>query len=404
MPIELKSKLLPSDEKTAELEIFLSTYYGSSSQTEKNKIVHGGELVVEYYGKNNKQHSTSEIKSIYSINTKNSALLNQIEQKSQEALSTSHGVEVARAVLFSSYEVNGSYRFNNVFQIIPAPENAPKPEFALADHPFILEYTYSKSTHNLINNHRKQIQLEELSLILNIFIKNGVNSLNNNVHHGWVIVPNKSENTSWDTRYLQNGYILPDEDTTKKDKYGFTIINSELIIKKDEPNDYFTEKGITIGESFSLPNSINMLIEKFYSLCKNNRECFLRASYWKRVGSNSYYISQSNAYIALVNAIESLIPHEKAEWCCISCKREIKKGLTQLFHEFVESNMPGSNSSYSKELYAIRSKYTHGKHLMPNDMHATGFRFNPTNNYNSSNYRNLALVVQISMINWLMRK
>ncbi len=57
MSVDLKSKLLPCKEMTAELEVFLSTYY---TRTEPNKIVHGDELVVEYYGKNNKNHSPTE--------------------------------------------------------------------------------------------------------------------------------------------------------------------------------------------------------------------------------------------------------------------------------------------------------------------------------------------------------
>lgn len=400
MDADLKSKLLPDNNQTSELEMFLCAYFGRSSQPEPNKVVHGEKLVVEYYGKNNKNHKTTEIKSIYLINNSDSEILKDIEVKAKEALSLNNGVEVVRHVLFSPYETKGNYRYCNDFQILIPPSDCPKADQILADHPFILEFTYKQSSDLQINIHRRSKRLDELSLILNVFLKGGVKSIRNNAHKEWVIVPDKIDNTSWESRYLQQGYMLPDEGKIEKDIYGFTIFNENKILHQIEPNVYYAEYSMTLGETLSLPSDFSRILSKFFSLNKTDYDNCLRASYWKKVGSDSFHISQSNAYIALVNAIESLIPQEKAEYWCISCQKEIKKGLTQLFHDFVENYVPGLDSNFRKELYAVRSKYTHGKHLMPNDMLGSGYQFNPSNSTASSNYRTLAQVVQVSIFNW----
>lgn len=401
MSIDVTNNLLKKEVSTGELEVFLNTYFPVSSQTGKNKITHGGKLTVEYYGKNNEKHSQSEIKSIYLVDEKDTELLAALEQESHKALSTDNGTEIGRVVLFSGSEVKANYRFREEFQISPIPKNAPKPNELLADHPFILEFSYKKSSHPLINMHRRTKNFEALSLILNVFIKMGVTCQKNNIHKVWAIVSDESSPSSYEIRNVQLGYWLKDDEEVQRDQYGFTIYKNELEFTKLPSIKYFLPYSITVGDELSLPDNIDDLISKFYSLSEKDKTDFLRASYWKRVSSETHYISRSNAYIALVNAIESLIPQEKSSGTCENCQNEIKKGLTQLFHDFVEQYCPGLESAHKKELYSIRSKYTHGKQLMQDDLGSMGFRFNVANNNELENYRTIAQVVQVAMINWL---
>ncbi len=403
MPTNLKSKLLPNDNMTTELEIFLNSHYGSASQSEPNKVIYGNELVVEYYNGKNKKHLSTEIKSIYLISENESVFFNNIEIKIKEALSTDNGIEVRRTVLFSPYKVTGNYRLKNDFQILEVSPSAPKLDSLMGDHPFIFEYAYRKSTSFTIDAHRASIKLEELSLLLNMFIQEGVKHSSNNVRFEWVLVKNPLNNNAPETRYLQTGYMPTNEDFDQ-DEHGFTSNDLERTIKLIDTNKHFKEYGMYIGDEFNIPVDINNFFEKFYSLCEDDRDDFLRAAYWKRVGADVFYISQSNSFIALINSIESLIHQEKSESKCSSCGKENKKGLTQLFHDFIENNFSksGINSTYIKKLYDIRSKYTHGKKLMPRDIGATGF--NPASNSSFTDYRNLERVVQISLINWLMSR
>jgi hypothetical protein len=46
---------------------------------------------------------------------------------------------VWRVVLFASLPVKGTFRYRDRWQIRPVPDDAPKPSFAMAPHPFVLE-------------------------------------------------------------------------------------------------------------------------------------------------------------------------------------------------------------------------------------------------------------------------
>ncbi|MBW2560883.1 MAG: hypothetical protein JRE40_08520, partial [Deltaproteobacteria bacterium] len=50
--------------------------------------------------------------------------------------------EYRRALILSGIPVEGSYRFNDAFQIFPAEPEAPRPPAVLNHHPFVIEYRF----------------------------------------------------------------------------------------------------------------------------------------------------------------------------------------------------------------------------------------------------------------------
>jgi len=52
-----------------------------------------------------------------------------------------------RQVLFSSLPLTGYWRYGDEWQLMPVPEDAPKPEFLLAEHPFLIEVRGGQTQH-----------------------------------------------------------------------------------------------------------------------------------------------------------------------------------------------------------------------------------------------------------------
>ena len=387
-----------SKDQEEELGLFFSNHFGFSS-TDGNNMIYGGELVVEHYAQSNKNHRPEEIKKIRPVLDKNSSRLDNWEERAREALTTSLGIEVGHTVLFSPYSITGKYRFEDKFQILPVPENAEKPDFLRADHPFILEVSYLKSPNDQINIHRKQKAFNSIILLLNIIMKHGIKSIGNTVRHEWVL---DTSVHPWKSKYCQLGYILLGNYCPAKDSLGFSSAEEyETISEMDTNTDYF---GISLSaeDKFCLPENMTLLLNKFYSLCESDSENFGRALYWKKIASDSFYISKTNAYKNLVISIESLIPEAKASGFCKTCGRERKESITQSFHNFVECFVSGGgNSNFGKKLYEIRSNYTHGKQLMLSDVSIYSFGI-PEYHKENDRFRLLAKVVQISLLNWLL--
>jgi hypothetical protein len=397
MSKNLKDRLLPNVLQTRELEIFLLSYFGSSGQSEPNKVMYGDSIVVEYFGKSNKRRH-SEIKSIYPLKDRSNTFLDDLEEKAKEALSMNQGIAVGHDIWFNLLPVKGHFRLKDDFQISPVPDDAPQPGELYADHPFIFEYSFPNSSNLLIRNYRKSKRENELALLLNVFIRLGIKKMRGAMKE-WVV--DLSDVYGMSAKYLQIGYTFLDEDAQQKDGMGFTVPMMDEKLNQIPPDQYYGQGHIVVGDSFGIPANLQESFARYRVLSDKRQQDLLRASYWKMVGSNIFHISQSSAYVALVNAIESLIPPAKPEWCCLTCRQEHKIGLTQLFHDFLETYVPGLPPKYRKELYAIRSKITHGKRLMPYDELEFFVTFNPASNESLEEYRVLSQVVQVAMINWL---
>lgn len=395
--INLKDRLLPNEAQSDELEVFLTTYFSQNTQREPNKINFGGDLIVEYNKKN------TEIKSIYVAEGGGSVLLNNLEKEAREALSLNQGTKIDRVILFNQYSTKGHFRLENDFQISPVPDENPQPEFALANHPFVLEYAYPNSCNRFVRLHRSTKRQRELMLLLNAFLRGGVATADQSASYEWVLVPsNPDDPKSIETKYLQKGYWPSGIDAREKDKYGFSTSDIGRNLETTPSVEYYTEFGFSPIEVFRIPDNFQVSFKLYNALSADKKRDFLRASHWKKVSSDSFQISQSSAYIALVNAIESLVPPAKSEGRCSECGKEKGPGPTKNFRGFLEKYTPGVPSEYRNELYRIRSKFTHGGSLMPGDMAGKGgFRFNPGQNEIRNKHYALSHIVQVALISWL---
>lgn len=81
-------------------------------------------------------------------------------------LLTSAGTRVGTVVLFSQLPVDGWFKHETVLQILPAPNGAPRPKWLLADHPFMLQFSFPSSSSSVVRNSRKANRGRELALML----------------------------------------------------------------------------------------------------------------------------------------------------------------------------------------------------------------------------------------------
>ena len=396
----LTKLLLPNKEQQKELEIFLVNYFGNSAQTEPHKIVHGNALTVEY-SKNN-----SRIKTIHT--KEDFKLKDDLIKKAREALANNHGEQVHSMFVHSPIKMGGYFRYENKFQLLPAPINALKVDSLLASHAFNLEFSFPKSTDLDINMHRSSKKSSEIILLLNSLLRHGIILKERSSKYEWGLFIKEDK---FLCEYFNLGYIGGNDDR-EKDDYGFTFCNNYPELKFKAASDYYSSYCISSDDKdgIYLPDNFKSSIKIFEKLCISKQEMFLRASYWAQVAQKTFNISFSVAYSALITSIEVFLPDPitRCLECgrptspdfCFTCKQP-SAGPTKHFKDFVEKYSKGVSEATRKKLYNIRSTITHGGSLLPGDGNQQGVVFNAKSNDIRHSWDLLSQIVQVVQINWL---
>jgi hypothetical protein len=103
--------------------------------------------------------------------------LELIEKKIHDTLLTNYGTKIDQIICFCDERITGYFRYKNLFQTLPIPDDATKPNVMVASHPFILEIAYEASSDFMINQRRRTknavIYTRLLNLLSNQFITIG---------------------------------------------------------------------------------------------------------------------------------------------------------------------------------------------------------------------------------------
>ena len=145
-----------------------------------------------------------------------------------------------------------------------------------------------------------------------------------------------------------------------------------------------------MGQSLDIPGDFELLLYKFFALSPEDRDRFLRASYWFQLAADIFSRSKSATFVSLVSAIESFIPGEYQR--------------TQKFADFVEANLPGTHipEAERKRFYRLRSNLSHGGTLLSGDHGSWGFTQKGISEGNDM--RAVWQIVQGVLHNWLLKK
>ena len=297
--------------------------------------------------------------------------LTEIKRRIVTDLRTVEALRVGNWVLFAPIPVTGVFRYLDDFQILPVPEKAPRPNYLLADHPFLLQFKYIGSQHPFVDSRRRISRGIELELLLAGLISSHIHG-NRDQSSQWVVPPRPQINIEVGAHrevtsmLCQRCYVYPELKGVLGD---FTPIGACSSLRLIPSAEFQNRLGISGGQVLDLPENFGESISAYHHLTGDQKMRFGNACHWVQHSARTFRDSQSASYIALALAIESLMPVPESGKVCACCRRGIGKGPTQQFKEFVGQFAPEIklNGAEAKRLYKIRSKLAHGQALFISD-------------------------------------
>ncbi|MBF0622839.1 MAG: hypothetical protein HQL54_13040 [Magnetococcales bacterium] len=397
MAVDLTKILLNGSIPIGELECFLSTNFGGSSQIEERIVLYGNCVQITY----NKHNKVSKIEW---INEDSADGKGKLIEKVKHDLLADYGYNIAQSYITSRTRIIGPCRIDDEFQIIPLPKGAPLPRMEWADHPAILQYKYKVSPNDLISSYRQEERFSYLINFLNIIIEGGLKYPSCSSRNVWVWPAlDGNQLSEAEAEYRQVGFVTQKQ-WEEKDNQGFSISEEWEYV------DYYSrEKGIDIIYFASLANTIGPKYYSFKLLIPDDKEVFLRALHWYKCSEESFNISRSQSYANLVFSIEALLPKDCHKEKCHKCGKDIhKSSISERFKRVLIKYYFGENNNDEDEIkkninkfLRMRSKYVHGSGLMVSDAEPIGFRFSATINADDHEYRKLYQICRAVLTNWL---
>src|SRR5258707_11564152 len=103
-------------------------------------------------------------------------------------------IVAGQELLFSIFHsVPGHFSYRDVFQIVPVPEDAPRPEFAPADHPLVIQFAYRQSSDPVIVSMRKHHQATTYARMLNVLTLSTIHSRPSSTQFDWALSRNSPD-------------------------------------------------------------------------------------------------------------------------------------------------------------------------------------------------------------------
>jgi hypothetical protein len=111
----------------------------------------------------------------------------EVRAKIRANLIENQQVKIAEAVLFAiNNKVDGFFRYRDEFQILPVPEGSPKASQLVADHPFLLQFSFISSPDPMVNGMRKRERQTRIVRLLSFFTHATVRDEPANVNFAWI--------------------------------------------------------------------------------------------------------------------------------------------------------------------------------------------------------------------------
>jgi hypothetical protein len=281
-------------------------------------------------------------------------LQDKISEQIQQILLDDSPTIILRSILFSGLPIEGHWRYQDEFQLVPVPPDAPRPGVLIADHPFVLECRIVGSTSWSIVQRRLAKRVREIALILNLITRYGVKSITAMHSHHWTLT--FDENMKSTTRWSQEGYWIDGFDVRADD---WTPEESSASLTQFEPGAYYGGWP-PATDTATLPTCVSELFATFFSLDEASQQTFLRAAYWYRTASEIWRESQSLHLVSLINAIEVLAGS--------GAIRRQRDAPTQQFLDFMTRYAPANPSQRRlNDIYDARGQISHGSRLLGYD-------------------------------------
>jgi hypothetical protein len=232
--------------------------------------------------------------------------LDTLKRSVESELLTPTGTRVGKEILFSHLPVKGYFRYRDMFQIVPIPEEAPRPDvLAMGRHPFLLEFQFPTSTNSTIRHIRRRVRAQENQLVVAGLLEGSIQWFDGTVRRHWVLLPHEPGEV-WRTAYCQEMYTSSSVDLESDD-----LSSTEGLprLTEHDPNEYYTRSRIGSDQQFQIPLGLGGLLDRFFMLSKDDKERFLRACFWFQHSRIVHSYSRSASFTALISAVEARVQH-----------------------------------------------------------------------------------------------
>jgi hypothetical protein len=221
------------------------------------------------------------------------------------------------------------------------------------------------------------------------------------IERGWALTPiADTEPVEWTSTEVQFGYRHP----------AVGHIGDQLTVPDMPPapegdsQDYYTAVGLSPGATITVPADLSMLLDTYFALEEDERDRTTRWAYWLNHARIVRSHSQSGFYLALMQAVEALLPEVSGE-PCDACGRPLGPGPTRKFVEFLELHVPRQDDETERErreLYRLRSALAHGGKLLRSDEPGRQmFGFEPHELIEMDQADRAAAIVRLAGVRWL---
>jgi hypothetical protein len=286
--------------------------------------------------------------------------LSELQARIEETLLADHGTVVCRDFLFSGLRVAGYWRHADQWQMLPAPDGAPQRDTELGPHPFVIEFLVRESSDRGIRHVRKERRLWELHVLLALLLQAGVHRIGPRAGQMWAY---SFEDTS--VHYVQEGYSAPGFVAVQAD---FTDPGSLDRMTEVPEDEYFGRRGISVEDSpLQVPASLGEVATRLDAASEEVRDGFLLSAYWRERFQVTWDLSTSLSYIAVINALEVLLPETEVDRCP-TCGLNRAPGPTRKLKNLLDTYAPEIEFNDRAKLYRLRSGLVHGGSLMGHDL------------------------------------
>jgi hypothetical protein len=316
--------------------------------------------------------------------------LEELQGRVDSEILSSVGRRITGAVFLSEKPVGGYFRLKDSFQILPPPADAPKPDLSLPGlyprHPFLVEVSFEASSNDALNGLRKYRKQYELELVLNALLDGSVSCTTTSARrHRWVLSPKEDRQRGAASVFVQDGYRcsgFPAESSQ------FSGAESFPKLQEVEPSTYY-QLIWAPSMPLSLPSDFSIKLDSFYALARTEREAWLRACHWLRHSSVAVWDSRSAAFLALVTAVEGLMPRRD-------------RGKRREFELFIDRFAPSRGLQQDRSrFYEIRSKLAHGADLRYEDTDHALVSITPRISEGLREFEAMRSVAKSVIVNWL---
>jgi hypothetical protein len=328
--------------------------------------------------------------------------LRSLRERIDREFIDSAGVGVNRQVYFCMAPVRGWWRYRDCFQILPVSDAAPKADFAFLDHPFLIEFRYTRAPDFCLDSCRRTRVVSKLALLLNALLVSPVQPLGKrspgNLAFAWVLMPPEKGAAEPKIAYRQEAYYYDGMCNPAAD---FSPIAHLEGIDAIPPDEYYRGEHRSNKDPVRVPSDLSESFDHFYRLDPAKQGRFLSACYW--LSQANFACSLSMTFLAAVQAIETLVDPAKGGMKCGHCGLTKRPGPTQQFCSFLERYVPSAHRGDEgrRLLYQVRSGLTHGyRPPFLADTEIMGM-LNPAA-YDQGEYIALALTcARVALKNWL---